>query len=89
VLLLVALLALALGIEGSQPIHSHEDGHFGIYNAECPLASLAAIHNDGPLPVVSASGWVPPLALGIAVATPQRIDPSLVRFAHSRAPPLA
>jgi hypothetical protein len=88
VLLLVALLALALGIEGSQPFHSHEDGHSGIYNSECPLASLAAIHTEGPVPGVDAAGWVPLLPLEIEPATSRGIDLQLVRSAQSRAPPL-
>ena len=87
--LLLAVLAFAFAVEGSQPTHSHEDGRLGLYNAECPLAELAAVHPAGwaPAPVtiatpaqavlavaVSSSGWAP--------------SPSL-SLTDSRAPPLA
>jgi hypothetical protein len=86
---LLVLLALAFGVEGSQPAHSHEDGRLGLYNAECPLAELTAVHADGwaparvaisspaqsILPVIrTSSGWVP--------------SPSL-SLSDSRAPPIA
>ena len=86
---LLLLLALALAVEGGQPAHSHEDGRLGLYNAECPLAELTAVHADGwaPAPVAIASpgqsvlavartssGWVP--------------SPSL-SLSDSRAPPIA
>ena len=87
--LLVAALAFAFAVEGSQPTHSHEDGRLGLYNAECPLAELAAVHPAAWAPepftisspaqtvlavAVPSSGWVP--------------SPSLSSSA-SRAPPLA
>ena len=86
---LLFLLAFAFAVEGTQPAHSHEDGRLGLYNAECPLAELTAIHADGwapqPLTIASpaqsvlpvfrtSSGWVP--------------NPSL-SLSDSRAPPLA
>jgi len=86
---LMVLLALALAVEGIQPAHSHEDGRLGMYNAECPLAELTAVHADGwaPSPVAitspaqsvlpvprTSSGWVP---------SPSR------SLSESRAPPLA
>jgi len=86
---LLVLLAVALAVEGSQPAHSHEDGRLGVYNAECPLAELTAVHADGwaPAPVAitspaqsvlavvrTSSGWVP--------------SPSL-SLSDSRAPPIA
>ena len=87
--LLLPLLSLAFVVEGGQPSHSHDDGQLGFYNAECPLAELAAIHAVGQLPdpqgiasftvlvglIVSMSlGWVPSLSF---------------RVAEPRAPPLA
>ena len=87
--MLVAVLAFAFAVEGSQPTHSHEDGRLGLYNAECPLAELAAVHPAGWAPepftievpaqtvlavAASSSGWVP--------------SPSL-SLTDSRAPPLA
>jgi hypothetical protein len=89
VLLLLALVSLAMILEGSQPTHSHEEGRPGLYNAECPLAELSAVHVNGWVPapvsiasptsvvlpvVVTAVGWIP--------------SPSL-SLADSRAPPLA
>ena len=86
---LMVLLAVALAVEGIQPAHSHEDGRLGLYNAECPLAELTAVHADGwaPSPVAitspaqsvlpaarTSSGWVP---------SPSR------NLSESRAPPLA
>ena len=86
---LMAVLAFAFAVEGSQPTHSHEDGRLGLYNAECPLAELAAVHPAGWAPepftvalpaqtvlavAVSSSGWAP--------------SPSL-SLTDSRAPPLA
>jgi hypothetical protein len=87
--LLLPLLALAFVLEGSQPSHSHGDGQLGLYNADCPLAELSAIHAVGRLPdshgiasftvlvgavVAMSHGWVP--------------SPSF-RVTEPRAPPLA
>ena len=89
IVLLLPALAFAFAVEGSQTIHSHEDGRLGLYNAECPLAELAAVHPAGWAPepftiaspvqvvlavAVSSSGWAP--------------SPSL-SLTDSRAPPLA
>ena len=89
IVLLLAVLTLAFAVEGSQTSHSHEDGRLGLYNAECPLAELAAVHPAGWAPepctialparsvlavAVSSSGWAP--------------SPSL-SLTDSRAPPLA
>ena len=87
--LFLALLTCAFVLEGSQPSHTHTNGRLGLYNTECPLAQLAAVHSEGwapePLAIVSPaevalpsavtpSGWTPSLS-------PSRTD--------SRAPPLA
>jgi hypothetical protein len=87
--LLLALLSFAFALEGSQPGHIHENGRLGLYNAECPLLQLAAVHADG---------WVPE---SLVIASPKQVDvpvavaasdwapspsPSLT---DSRAPPLA
>ena len=62
IVLLVALLSFAFALEGSQPGHTHENGRLGLYNAECPLSQLAAVHADG---------WAPESP---AVVTPKQID---------------
>jgi len=89
VILLVALVSLAFGVEGSQPLHSHSDGHPGLYNTECPLAALAAVHAAGALPVASASGWVGLIGLGTILATSRAAAAPLQSSASPRAPPLA
>ena len=88
VLLLLALLSLALGVEGSQPVHSHEDGGLGLYNAACPLAILAAVHTAGALPAAPAAAWIILIALGTILATSRSIATALPSSASPRAPPL-
>jgi len=89
VLLLLTLVSFALVLEGSQPVHSHEDGRLGLYNAECPLAELAAVHADGGLSAPTAI--TRPAQAGLPAAcrsftwTP---TPSFT-LADTRAPPLA
>ena len=89
IVLLVAFLSFAFALEGSLPGHTHENGRLGVYNAECPLSQLAAVHADG---------WAPESP---AVVTPKQIDvPTAVTssgwapspsasLTDSRAPPLA
>jgi hypothetical protein len=88
VLLLLALVSLALGAEGSQPLHSHEDGALGLYNAECPLAILAAVHTAGALPAAPASAWIVLIGLGTTLAASPSITTALPSSASPRAPPL-
>lgn len=88
VLLLLALVSLALGVEGSQPVHSHEDGGLGFYNAECPLAVLAAIHTAGALPAAPASASIALIGLGAILAASRSIATALPSSASPRAPPL-
>ena len=88
VLLLLALVSLALGVEGSQPVHFHEDGGLGLYNAECPLAVLAAVHTAGALPAAPASAGIALIGLGTIVAGSGSIASALPSFASPRAPPL-
>jgi len=89
VLVLLALLSLALGVEGSQPVHSHEDGGLGLYNAECPLAVLAAVHTAGALPTAPASAGIVLIGLGTIFAASRDIANPLPSSASPRAPPLA
>ena len=89
IVLLVALLVVAFGVEGSQPSHSHEDGRLGLYNAECPLAELSAVHTAGwaPEPLTIASPEL--LALPIAVTSSGWVPSPFLSLTDSRAPPLA
>lgn len=89
IVLLLALLSAALALEGSQPGHTHETGRLGLYNAECPLSQLAAVHTDGcapdPLAIVSPKQ----LAGSMAAALPGWGASPSPSLADSRAPPLA
>jgi hypothetical protein len=89
IVLLVALLVVAFGVEGSQPSHSHEDGRLGLYSAECPLAELSAVHTAGwaPEPLTIASPEL--LALPIAVTSSGWVPSPFPSLTDSRAPPLA
>lgn len=89
IVLLLALLNLAFAFEGSQPGHLHEDGRLGLYNAQCPLSQLAAVHTDcwapDQLAIASPRQVVRPMAVKSSgwVSSP---SPSLT---DSRAPPFA
>ena len=87
--LALGLLALAFAVEGSQPSHSHAGGRVGLYNAECPLAELSAVHTVGwapqPVTIASPEAAVLPLAAAFSGWVPSPV-PSLT---DSRAPPLA
>jgi len=88
ILLLVALLSCAMALAGLQPVHSHENGRLGLYNAECPLAQLGAVHADGWAPPSSA---VPSPTLGnlhVADAAPGWAPCPPASLTDSRAPPL-
>jgi hypothetical protein len=85
---LVALAAVALPIEASEPIHVHHGEAPALYNGECLLAALAAFHGVAPLPSVPISvsfGLVVGAALLHAVI---RVVAPLVRYTDSRAPPV-
>lgn len=87
--LLMAMLALAFALEGSQPAHTHENGRPGLYNAECPLAKVGAIHTDGWAPPSPALG--PPVEPAGSAVVPSHVwapSPSTC-FTDPRAPPLA
>jgi hypothetical protein len=89
IVLLLGLLAVAFAVEGSQPTHSHGDGRLALYNAECPLAELSAVHTAGwapePLTIVSPE----PVALPIAVTSSGWVPSPVPSLTDSRAPPLA
>jgi hypothetical protein len=87
--LLVPLLSLAFVVEGSQPAHSHDDGQPGLYNAECPLAEVSAIHAVGQLPNLHGIASFTVL-VGLIVSMPFGWVPSpSFRVTEPRAPPLA
>jgi hypothetical protein len=89
VLLLLALVSFALVLEGSQPTHSHQGGRPGLYNAECPLAELSAVHINGWAPARVTISSPAPVALTVVVATFRWVLTPFLSLADSRAPPLA
>ena len=89
IVLLMALLAVAFAVEGSQPSHSHEDGRLGLYNAECPLAELSAVHTAGWAPEPLAIASPEQVGLPIAVRSSGWVPSSFLSLTDSRAPPLA
>jgi hypothetical protein len=84
---LIALAALALPFEASEPIHIHHGEAPAFYNAECLLATLAAFHGLGPLPAQPASVSTA-LVAGAAVllGAPGAVAP-ILRHTDPRAPP--
>jgi len=88
IVLLLALLAVAFAVEGSQPSHSHEDGRLGLYNAECPLAELSAVHTAGWAPEPLAIAVPAQAVLAVAVTSSGWVPSPSPSLSDSRAPPL-
>jgi hypothetical protein len=89
IVLLLVVLAAAFAVEGSQPMHSHGDGRLALYNAECPLAELSAVHTAGWAPERLAIASPEPVALPIAVTSSEWVPSPVPSLTDSRAPPLA
>lgn len=89
IVLLLALLAFTIAVEGSQPNHSHEEGRLGFYNADCPLAELSAVHPAGWAPEPLTIGSPESAALPIAATSSGWVPSPSLSLADSRAPPLA
>ena len=87
--LLLTLLALAFAVEGSQRTHSHGDGRPSLYNAECPLAELSAVHTAGWAPEPLALASPEPVVLQLAVTSSGWVPSPFPSPTDSRAPPLA
>lgn len=85
---LLVLLGFAFAAEGSQPAHSHEDGRVGLYNAECPLAELTAVHAPGWVPEPLAIESPELVALPVAVTSSGWVPSPFPSITDSRAPPL-
>jgi hypothetical protein len=88
-LLVLVSLALALVLEGTQPMHSHEDGQLGLYNSECPLAELAAVHINGWTSTPVTIACPAPIVLPVGVTAFGWVPRPFLSLAGSRAPPLA
>jgi hypothetical protein len=89
IVLLLALFSFAFTLEGSQPGHNHEGGRLGLYNAECPLSQLAAVHTDGWAPDPLAIASPKQVAVPIAVTSSGWVSSPFPSLADSRAPPIA
>jgi hypothetical protein len=88
-ILLLTLVTMTLVVEGSQPAHSHSRDTVALYNAECPLAALAAFNGASPLPESPPSTAIA-LVAGSPLPTPdERPATSPARHSAPRAPPLA
>jgi len=87
--LLLALLSVAFTLEGSQPGHTHENGRLGLYNAECPLSQLAAVHADGWAPESPAVASPKQIDVPVAVTSSGWAPSPSASLTDSRAPPLA
>ena len=85
----LALAALALPLEASEPFHVHHGDTAGLYNGECTLALLAAFHGPAPLPSPATSVSSALLAGPTLLAPDTCLAAALVRHTDPRAPPLA
>ena len=86
---LLALAALALPLEATQPFHVHHGDTPGLYNGACALASLAAFQGAAPLPSRAGAVLSAPVAEPAVVASAGCDAAALVRHTDPRAPPLA
>ncbi len=89
IVLLLALLISAFTLEGSQPRHTHENDRLGLYNGECPLSQLAAVHTDGWAPGPLAIASPAQVAASMAVTSSGWLASASASLTDSRAPPLA
>ena len=87
--LLILLVVVALGLIGASPdlLHAHRSAGPGLYDAECPLAEIAAHGGQGlvlsSIPTVPAAG----IADVVVTVVPASFCARLSCPCHSRAPP--
>jgi hypothetical protein len=87
--LLILLVVVAVGLIWASPdlLHAHRSAGPGLYDAECPLAEIAAHGGQGlvlsSIPAVPAAG----LANVVATVVPANFCARLSRPCDSRAPP--
>lgn len=85
---LLALLIIALFLEGVPVIHAHVDGKPGLYNAACSLSLLAAPTGGATLPTLDLPGSRLP-ELPVPIETAESSPPSpFVLGSLARAPPV-
>lgn len=89
VLALLVVVVFAPLFTSPELLHAHRAGTVGLYNAECPLAEIAARYGVASLPSappIVAPWWTVGPAPAAAVA---QILAPFARCTNSRAPPLA
>lgn len=84
--LLLLLVALAVPLEASQPLHLHESGTVGLYNEEHVLASLDSVSGDLLLPDASLTVFISHVGRAGLLSDSRRSAP-VVSLTDSRAPP--
>jgi hypothetical protein len=89
VTLLLVLVALAVPLEASQPLHLHEAGSAGLYNEEHVLRSLDSVSGDLPLPAPHFTVFSALVAGACLTAGGARLSAPVLDLAESRAPPFA
>jgi hypothetical protein len=89
VTLLLMLVALALPLEASPPLHLHEAGSAGLYNQEHVLRSLDSVLGDLPLPDARSAVFIALVTGAASAAGGARLSASALTLADSRAPPFA
>jgi hypothetical protein len=83
----LGLAALALPIEGSQPLHVHNTSVPSIYNGECLLSALAAFQGTAPLPSPLPSVWAGIIPGAVPLTSVARFSVPVARHTDPRAPP--
>ncbi|HUM15667.1 MAG TPA: hypothetical protein VL086_08260 [Candidatus Nitrosotalea sp.] len=86
VTLLLVLVALAVPLEASPPVHLHEAGTAGLYNEEHVLRSLDSVLGDLPLPDARLAVFIA-LVTGACLTAGARLSAPALALADSRAPP--
>ena len=85
----ILLLALAIPLETSPPVHLHKAGSAGLYNEDHVLRSLDSVLGDLPLPDARWAAFIA-LLTGATLATGGgRLSAAAFALADSRAPPFA
>lgn len=87
-LALVVLITLALLSSSPEQFHGH-DATPGLYNADCPLAAIAARHGQASLPSslpAVSTAWTASI---LAIVAPIDLGTQLPLHSESRAPPLS
>ena len=85
----ILLLALAIPLEASPPVHLHKAGSAGLYNEEHVLRSLDSVLGDLPLPDVHCAVFIALVTDAALAAGGARLSTPAPALADSRAPPLA